>query len=521
MTQGIMNARRLTSLMRTVCMGLLALGLLIHESGAAHAQTEAIRGTEIAPVFGSTASGKASYLRVFNISESAGDVEVVFVSTDTGEELGRWSQSIPSLAAPQFTVSDLEPQATPAITSSQAEAGYSLLVRGEFTGRLQHVVWNASVGSLTNMSSCGTKSFNSTRYISNVHTSRIEGYPSTLFVSNEQSAIRFELFRVYNAGTGEYIGDWNNDFTEAAGVKGYAVADIETELGLTPDATPLHLNFIRDSFGTGIMQHVVNNVDGGALTDMTQACFLDATADVNTPEVQALTAEFGYDSHYTKYADANGVPIISSDAVPDAALLRARQIVLFMLRKRPDLHFNMVSKDNYVGLMAETEVARDLPELDVFEDSETSTVNDLRGLAVGRFTAGAEENVLQYLTDIHQSGSDILLHEFAHGIMGQNFLPGPNAFLEALDSAFAAAQVSGAYDGIQSDGATAYAMTNRAEYWAEGVMTYFGVKGCIPIATNPIGHSPCTREEQRLNDPNLYELIRTIFTDDPYPALNP
>lgn len=525
MTQGIMNARRLTSLMRTVCIGLLALGLLIHKSGAAHAQTEVIRGTEIAPVFGSTASGKASYLRVFNTSESTGDVEVVFVSTDTGEELGRWSTSIPSLAAPQFTVSDLEAQATPMITSSQAANGYTLLVRSEFTGRLQHVVWNASAGSLTNMSSCGAKSFNSTRYISNVHTSRIGGYPSTLYVSNEQSSTRFELFRVYNAETGAYIGDWNNDFTEAAGVKGYAVADIETELGLTPDTTPLHLNFIRDTFGTGIMQHVVNNVDGGALTDMTQACFLDATADVNTPEVAGVPTELEFDPFYQKYVNAGGIPVVTSNKVPDAALVRAREIVLFMLRKRPDLHFNMVNHRAFVAILAETEVTRDIPEYANLVNTETVDWDVFRGLGSGgpgtRITSGAEENVLQYPTDIYDPGIDILLHEFAHSMIGLGILNYDERFLAELDEAYEAALASPAYAGVQSDGATPYALTNRDEYWAEGVMTYFGVKGCFPIATNLIGHSPCTREEQRIHDPALYELMRRVFTDDPYPALNP
>ena len=483
-------------------------------------EAQQISGTQIAPVFSSVSSDKASYLRIFNVSETEGDVEVVFVDPSDGTELGIWTQSIASFASPQFTVSDMESDALPAITAEQAAGGYSIIVRGEFPGRLQHVVWNAAAGSLTNMSSCGGRSFKETHFVSNVHTSRIGGYPSTLYVSNEQSTARGELFRVYDAATGEYIGDWNNDSTEPAGVRAYAVSDIESALGLTAETTPLHLNFVLDTFGTGIMQNVVNNVDGGALTDMTQACYLDGSATITTPQVTSVPSQFGFDSHYQKYADAGGIPVITSEKVPDEALLRAREIVLFMLKRRPDLHFNMVVKSNYVGLMAEVEVARDLPELDVYQDSEFSTVNDLRGLAAGRFTAGAEENVLQYPTDVYQAGTDILLHEFAHGIMGQNFLPGPNEFTDALDSAFEAAQASGVYAGIQSDGATAYAMTNRDEYWAEGAMSYFGAKGCIPIPTNPLGHSPCTREELRVNDAPLYDLLRTVFTDDEYPALN-
>ncbi|HEX8578352.1 MAG TPA: hypothetical protein VF655_02000, partial [Allosphingosinicella sp.] len=40
---------------------------------------------------------------------------------------------------------------------------------------------------------------------------------------------------------------------------------------------------------------------------------------------------------YAKQLDASGIPIIASARVPDAALNRARAIVLAMLARRPDL----------------------------------------------------------------------------------------------------------------------------------------------------------------------------------------
>src|SRR5262245_48841017 len=53
--------------------------------------------------------------------------------------------------------------------------------------------------------------------------------------------------------------------------------------------------------------------------------------------IGAPPASLGVDPFYKKYADALGVSILSSEKVPDAALLVARDIVIHMLAKRPDL----------------------------------------------------------------------------------------------------------------------------------------------------------------------------------------
>ena len=51
--------------------------------------------------------------------------------------------------------------------------------------------------------------------------------------------------------------------------------------------------------------------------------------------IGAPPAEWKLDPFYKRYVDAVGIPITSSAAVPDAALLRARDIVTEMLIERP------------------------------------------------------------------------------------------------------------------------------------------------------------------------------------------
>ena len=70
----------------------------------------------------------------------------------------------------------------------------------------------------------------------------------------------------------------------------------------------------------------------------------------------------GLDPFYKKYADAFGIPIVSSAQVPDAALLMARDIVNYMVSTRPDVRAVMVGRQSRVLVMAQNEMETDLPE---------------------------------------------------------------------------------------------------------------------------------------------------------------
>ena len=71
--------------------------------------------------------------------------------------------------------------------------------------------------------------------------------------------------------------------------------------------------------------------------------------------------ELALDPFYKKYADAFGVPIVSSEKVPDAALLIARDIVNFMLSKRPDARAVMIERKSRVIVMGKDEMQTDPP----------------------------------------------------------------------------------------------------------------------------------------------------------------
>ena len=191
-------------------------------------------------------------------------------------------------------------------------------------------------------------------------------------------------------------------------------------------------------------------------------CFLMATAALLVATVSALTqdekspqkhlveeyvraamsappASLGVDPFYKKHTDALGIAILSSEKVPDAALLVARDIVIHMLAKRPDLRTEMLKKKMRVGVMAQSESTTDIPErrnnkkprrddprLTPGEranyDNGIGKMTDkeywdrrARGLG-GNPTTCAEENLLGY-PGTRYYGENIFVHEFSHAIM--------------------------------------------------------------------------------------------------------
>src|SRR5688572_23224430 len=140
-----------------------------------------------------------------------------------------------------------------------------------------------------------------------------------------------------------------------------------------------------------------------------------------------VPAALGVNPFYTKYVDAQGIPVISSDKVPDDALLVARDIINSMLSKRPDLRAAMIARKWRTGVIAEVEMTMDIPEYSrmkrpgaprdepVTQEDRDYHANRSRGLG-GNPTTGAEENLLGYPRTRYY-GEHIFVHEFAHAIM--------------------------------------------------------------------------------------------------------
>lgn len=227
-----------------------------------------------------------------------------------------------------------------------------------------------------------------------------------------------------------------------------------------------------------------------------------------TKSSTAVPAGLGLSSFYKKYLDANGIPVVSSDKVPDAALIQAQAIIAQLLEKIPAIAAKMKENKLRVAIMAESEVTIDIPEhSDLYRAFPGTDWNTrARGLGATRQRPAcscATENLLCYPGDRYL-GEDILIHEFSHGIhqLGINFVD--STFDKELQSVYTDAMAKGLWTNT-------YAASNYSEYWAEGVQDWFDVnREAIPA--NGVHNQINTREELKQYDPKLYELISRYFT---------
>lgn len=241
-------------------------------------------------------------------------------------------------------------------------------------------------------------------------------------------------------------------------------------------------------------------------------------------------AELGLDPFYKKYADAFGIPVVSSEKVPDDALLVARDIVNYMLLKRPDVRDVMVSRKSRLLIMAHSEFETDLPErrdwkkpakddprltpgerqrYDLPGGIASMTDQDYwnrraRGMG-GNVTSCAEENLLGY-PDTRYYGENITVHEFSHNVMGALRVADPALYKEIQD-AYAEAKANGRFKGH-------YAENTVAEYRAEGTQWWFWSNFEWRDGDKRLQ----TPDDLKAYDPRLFAIFEKVYAGHHIPA---
>jgi hypothetical protein len=233
---------------------------------------------------------------------------------------------------------------------------------------------------------------------------------------------------------------------------------------------------------------------------------------------------------YKKHIDAIGIPLVSSNKVPDAALLVGRDIVNYMLAKRPDIRAELVKRKARVLIMAETEMETDLPERSNWkkptkEDrrltpGERENYDKPGGIASmtdreywnkrargmgGTVTSCAEENLLGY-PGTRYYGENILVHEFSHNMMGA-LRNADSALFAEIQPAYEAAKAKGMYKGQ-------YAINTVAEYWAEGTQWWFWSNYEFYDGDTRIQ----TPDDLKAYDPALYSILERVYPGHHNPA---
>lgn len=238
----------------------------------------------------------------------------------------------------------------------------------------------------------------------------------------------------------------------------------------------------------------------------------------------------GYPKFYEKYTDAFGIPVVSSAKVSDAALLVARDIINYMLVKRPDVRKAMISMKARLSIMAWSEMQTDLPEYsnwkkpDITDGRLTPTEREnynkpggiasltdkgywnqrTRGMG-GIQTSCAEENLLGF-PGTKYYGENIMVHEWSHNVMAALRKADPELYKQ-INVAYEAAKIKGMYKGQ-------YAINTVAEYWAEGSQWWFWSN--YEFNDGPVKVQ--TPDDLKAYDPTLYHILSQVYAGHHIPA---
>ena len=218
-------------------------------------------------------------------------------------------------------------------------------------------------------------------------------------------------------------------------------------------------------------------------------------------KVTGIPETLELDPFYKKYIHASGYPIVSSGAVNDYALKEAAFLVDMMLKKRPDIRQAMIDSGSRMIVMGHNEFTSEIPEYKHLrpKDFWDARARGLGGSRQDAVCSCAEENVLAFPGDPY-STENILIHEFAHNIHLRGLVNLDPTFDDRLRKCYDEAMKN---DLWQSK----YASTNHAEYFAEGVQSWFNNNRPPDHDHNHVD----TRKELIEYDPGLAAICREVF----------
>lgn len=209
---------------------------------------------------------------------------------------------------------------------------------------------------------------------------------------------------------------------------------------------------------------------------------------------------------YQKFLSVGGLPVVGSTNVSDAAMQEAAWIVRRMLAARPELLTAMASNHTRLAVMAFSEMTTDIPE---HAHLQPKVYWDRRARGLGATPEApavscAEENLLGLPGDPY-STENICIHEFAHAVHEMGLRTVDPTFDGCLAAAYHSATNRGLWAGT-------YAGSNRHEYWAEGVQSWFDNNRANDALHNDVS----TRVKLKSYDSALASLCAEVFGDGPW-----
>ncbi|MCD8049179.1 MAG: DUF5695 domain-containing protein, partial [Clostridia bacterium] len=227
------------------------------------------------------------------------------------------------------------------------------------------------------------------------------------------------------------------------------------------------------------------------------------------------TGDASYDGFYTKCIEVYGIPICSTDDVPDEALIKAADVIEMLLgkivREFPEIMNKMVENGVSIIIIGEHETNAEHPSWNGWEDE-----TERRG-GGGVVTTVLVEDLIVPEEDTWRKTFAGLVHEATHtiltyGIGDAQGIGARSDYYERILAAYENAVAKGMYPSPNE-----YDASNYHEYFAGEVGRFFnGSPTDLPVEG---AESLTDREQLEIYDPEIYEIIEELFDkcDLPYP----
>jgi hypothetical protein len=241
-------------------------------------------------------------------------------------------------------------------------------------------------------------------------------------------------------------------------------------------------------------------------------------------------ASLALSSFYTKYLDADGIPIVASNDPSNAALYKARSIAIHMLEGQPAVRAQIIAHGGHISIIGKDQQESDIPERANLGcptggcvingqtvSPQTWWDQRVRGLGAtlqNPTTTFAEDNLLCIDPIDRYPAEDISIHEFTHTIHKLGLVFVYPTFQSELNATFDSAIAAGLWQNTYAASDPSGDPSRRAEeYLAEGLETWFNVNA-YAYPANGVHNQVSTRPALQSYDPGLYNLIAKYFPND-------
>jgi hypothetical protein len=226
-------------------------------------------------------------------------------------------------------------------------------------------------------------------------------------------------------------------------------------------------------------------------------------------------AALGYDAFYGKYLDGDGVPVLSSPAVDDQAVVDACQIVVHMLSFRGDVRQRMTELNMSVAIIGVNEVTTQIPE---YRNLNTmfpmQNWDRLRGVGATiqiPVSSVGEENLLCLSGDPY-AGESVVVQTFSSAILlGVENVE--TSYKNRLQDAYTSATNAGLWQHT-------FAQMTPIAYFGAGVQDWFdAARQADP--PDGVDNYVNTKDELQQYDPTLAGLVAEVMPDTPWHPICP